>query len=712
MIIEKNRFIEQLINEMTLDEKIGQLNQVGTSIYGGKEDEYEQLIRESCIGSILSVKQIQKCNRLQKIAVEETRLGIPLLFAEDVIHGFRTIFPIPLAESCSWNPSLAEESAAIAAAEAASAGIHWTFAPMIDVSRDGRWGRIAESFGEDNLLNERFGVAKITGFQGTREQNAYMSQDKLIACAKHFIGYSAAEGGRDYNTVDMSSYRLANVYLSPFLEAIKAGVPTVMTAFNALNGIPATLNKKTLIDILRNKLNFNGLLVTDWNALHETITHGYSPNEAYAAKKAMDVQVDVDMSSRVYISNLKTLVLNGELEEDQINQAVKRVLELKCDLGLFEQPYRSNEAHALQVCSKKTHRTIARKIAKESIVLLQNENHILPLQLGKENILLIGPFINDKQSMRDTWSCDGRVDDYVTVAQGFAEAGVPQSMSIDDQIYSAFIKNRCLNTTQIEEIRSTNKIIMVLGEKASESGEAKSKASLELEHDQINFLQQIYQLNPHIVIVLMNGRPLALKNVVSCCEGLVEAWHLGVEAGHAIVDVLTGKYNPSGKLTVSFPRTTGQVPLYYNHFNTGRPFSEEKFNTSKYIDESIEPLFPFGYGLSYTHFDYHDLAVMEQDQDTHLISVQITNSGPMAGTEIVQLYSRQLIGSYVRPVNELKCFKRVFLKPQEKQNVTFVIKNKDLSYFDDNLSEIMDHGVFQIRVGKNSRHGLQTQITI
>lgn len=692
--------IESLLSQMTLEEKIGQLNQVGTSIYGGNEQHYEELVRDGKVGSFLSIKEIQKANRLQEIAINETRLGIPLLFAEDVVHGFRTTFPIPLAESCSWNPKLMEESAKIAAEEAAAAGIHWTFAPMVDVSRDPRWGRVAECFGEDPFLNGEFGAAKVRGFQGNKDKGQ-LDENHIIACGKHFVGYSEAEAGRDYNTVDVSWYKLANNYIPPFKRLIDEGVLTMMSSFNALNGIPATVNKKLLIEILREKLEFLGLLISDWNALRETITHGYSKNAAEATLKGMDCGLDVDMSSRLYSEELENLVKSGLLEEKKIDAAVRQILSLKWQLGLFEQPYRSSyEKNQVVMAKQGKFREKAREIAEESIVLLKNEG-LLPLQ-AEDKVGFAGPFFTDGAGMLDTWACKGEVADIVTVAQAVAQKNNPRYASLSN-LYQQFQQTGYLSEKDKKLIEKLDKMVILLGEKATDSGEAKSKAILTLEKVQQNFLQVISEINPRIIVVLMNGRPLVLETINQQAMALIEAWHLGCEAGPAILNILEGKRNPSGKLTMSFPKNEGQIPTYYNHFMTGRPFQRDKFNTSKYIDIDNEPTYPFGFGLSYTQFSLAQLRIVPQGKNHWQAEIEVTNNGPFAGQEVIQLYIGAQYGTYIRPVQELKDFQKIYLAAGDSQKVCFEIDQESLVYFDEDLHEIQDPGEYLIMIGTSSQ---------
>lgn len=693
-------FVTELLKQMTLDEKVGQLNQVGTSIYGGKEEHYEQLIRSSSVGSFLSIKEIEKANYLQHIAVNETRLGIPLLFAEDVVHGFLTTFPIPLAESCSWNTQLIKKTAEIAAEEAASAGIHWTFAPMIDVSRNPRWGRVAESFGEDTYLTAVFGSAKVKGFQGSLTGNGTLTEDHIIACAKHFVGYSEAEAGRDYNTVDLSWYKLANVYIPPFKRLVDEGVMSIMSSFNLLNGIPATTNKKLLIDILRKKLFYSEVLISDWNALKETVVHGFCRDDKEAVKKAVACQLDIDMSSLLYGTYLKGLVESNSIKEAEIDRAVRRVLSLKWRLGLFDNPYRSSAEKYKKIVDKtKEFRRTALEISEESIVLLKNDG-LLPLK-STDKVGYAGIFLDDRQSMMDTWACKGDEKQIVTLAQA-VENKQNKNYFLLQNAFRDFERTQTFSEETRSWVRHLDKVVLVLGEKATESGEAKSKAILSISKEQQNFIQALSQINQNIVVVLMNGRPLVLSAIIPYCKSIVEAWHLGCEAGSAILNILEGVVNPSGKLTMTFPRHEGQLPIYYNHYKTGRPYQADKFNTSRYIDLPNDPEFSFGYGLSYTDFALMNYEVKKLKKNQWEVSIDVVNTGEIEGKEVIQLYIGAQYGTYTRPMKELKGFKKINLKPNEKRKVVFNVNRDTFCYYDENLNELFDSGDYLIMVGNSS----------
>lgn len=700
LAISKEQFLSDLLGKMTLEEKIGQLNQVGTSIYGGKENHYEKLVQSGAVGSFLSIKEIEKANYLQKIAVNETRLGIPLLFAEDVVHGFLTTFPIPLAESCSWNTYLLEKTAEIAAEEASTAGIHWTFAPMIDVSRDSRWGRVAESFGEDTYLTAEFGAAKVRGFQGKVVGDKTLTDKHIIACGKHFVGYSESEAGRDYNTVDVSWYKLANVYLPPFKKLIDEGVMSIMSSFNLLNGIPATTNRKLLIETLREKLSFSGLLISDWNAIKETVIHGFCKDDKEAVKKAMKCQLDIDMSSLLYSTFLKELIEKGIVTEYELDRAVQRVLTFKWQLGLFDNPYRSSVDKYEKMTRKSNEfRKVALEVAEESIVLLKNDG-LLPLK-STDKVGYAGIFLDDAQSMLDTWACKGEKKLITTVAQAVTNRKNTQYYLLL-HAFNEFKKDKKLSSDSISLINNLDKVVLILGEKATESGEAKSKAILTLDSVQREFIKAISEINENIIIILMNGRPLVLSDILPYSKSIVEAWHLGCEAGTAILNILEGVVNPSGKLTMTVPKHEGQLPIYYNHFKTGRPYLDNKFNTTRYIDLPNDPEFQFGYGLSYTDFALMNYKVSKLQKNEWKVSIDVMNMGAYEGKEVVQLYIGAQYGTYTRPVKELKAFKKINLKPKEKKQISFIINRDTFVYYDEGLNEIFDSGEYLIMIGNSS----------
>ncbi len=624
--------VDSVLSLMTLDEKIGQLNQLsygvgwGPTVKSQVPDEYKKLIREGKIGSFLNALGAEFTKDLQQVAVEETRLKIPLLFGYDVIHGFKTTFPVPLAEASSWNPELVEKSSRYAAEEAASVGVHWTFAPMVDIARDPRWGRIVEGSGEDTYLGSVMAGARVKGFQGNLNSNK-----NILACAKHFAAYGAAEGGRDYNTVDISERTLREIYLPPFKAAVDAGVETFMCSFNEIAGVPSSANEKLLTGILRDEWGFNGFIVSDWNSIGEMINHRVAIDLKQAGELAISAGVDMDMEARSYVNNLSDLVHEGKISEKLIDTSVKRILRAKFKLGLFEDPYKycNVEIEKKTVLSKEI-QNAALEDARESIVLLKNDNDLLPLKKDLKTIAVIGPLAESKNDPLGPWHAMGDPKDVITVIQGIQDIAsndtkvlYAEGCSIDS------ISNEGFNEA-VETARKADVVIMVLGESESMSGEAHSRSSIELPGMQNDLVKEIYKTGKPIVVVLMNGRPLATEWISDNIPAIVESWYLGIKSGEAIADVLFGDYNPGGKLPVSVPRTTGQIPIYYNHKSTGRPGDIANRYTSKYIDLPLTPLYPFGYGLSYTKFDYSNLklssAKITPDQ-TIKITVDVKNSG-------------------------------------------------------------------------------------
>ena len=706
---KKRAFIHELIQKMTNMEKVGQLNQIGTSIYGGNESLFEEDVREGRIGSFLTVRGAKKTNHLQNIAVNESRLGIPLLFADDVIHGYETLFPIPLALSCSWEPKLAREMAVVSAREAAAAGLHWTFSPMMDIGRDPRWGRVAEGYGEDPLLASRFIKSQIIGFQGDAYhegcEGKTIDQDRVLACAKHFVGYGAVEGGRDYNSVDMSISKLFNVHLPTFKAAVEAGVATVMSAFNDFNGIPSTANEFLLKDTLRRGLGFDGVVISDWNAIDECVAHGYSMNRKMAGLGSFQAGIDMDMAAKVYVEELLGLLEEGKIKEQELDQAVTRVLSLKYDLGLFENPFRTTEEKEKKTLFNLENRDKALEIAKECIVLLKNEKEVLPLR-DKERILLTGVLAADKGAMVGTWGCNGKAKDVITLYEGMCNV---------ESIETTYLKHVGEYAGEIKE-NHIDKIVVVLGETAFESGEAKSKTKITLGKEQEEYLEHLKGLGKPIILVLMNGRPLDLSAILPQVEAVVVAWHLGTMAGEAIASVLTGEHNPSGKLTMTFPRNAGQIPVYYSHFTTGRPKVEDQFNTSRYLDEENEGLFPFGYGLSYTSFHVQEVTMNKEvlvgEEDELKVSCKVMNTGGRKGRETIQLYLRDHFASQVRPVKELVDFQKVELEPGEEQLISFVLPTRKLGFYNNNGEYVIESGTFTVYMGTNSQDTVAKQFTL
>lgn len=706
--------IDALLSQMTLLEKAGQLTQLGPSMVGGfdieafldnpelfkeaKRDFHEDWIRKGEVGSYLGVQGAEEINRLQKIAIEESRLGIPMIFGLDVIHGFRTVFPIPLAEACSWEPELARKTAEVAAREAAAAGIHWTFAPMVDIARDARWGRIAEGSGEDPFLGSAFAAARVRGFQG----DDITDPQHVAACAKHYIGYGGAVAGRDYNTVEMANQTLHEIYLPPFSAAVDEGVLTFMSAFNDLNGVPTSANRYTLTDILRGKLGFNGFVVSDSGSIGELVAHGYAADRKDAGKKALTAGVDMDMVTESYRFDIPELVEAGELPITVVDESVRRILRVKFLLGLFEHPYRSNAENESATQLTAEHLAIARESAKRSIVLLKNEGNILPLKVDQK-IALIGPFADNQDDMLGSWSFTGSAKDVVTILSGIkstSKADVFYSQGCDAKGEQSADFAHAIGTAQQADV-----VIAVVGEPMGMSGEAASRMHLGLTGYQEALLEALKGTGKPLIVLLSNGRPLTIPWIALHADAILETWQLGVQAGNAVADVLFGAYNPSGKLAVTFPYSVGQCPIYYNHPSTGRPATDFYF-TSKYNDGPVDPLYPFGFGLSYTTFEYSDLKINANAEKIR-VSVVVKNTGKMTGEEVVQLYIGDVVGSRVRPVKELKGFQKIMLTHDQSCDVVFEINVSDLGFYDVDMQYIVESGQFKAWVGTNSVDGLE-----
>ena len=699
--------IDSLLTLMTLDEKIGQLTQYSGNYETGPsagtvKNEFQKLVKEGKVGSFLNVHGATNTHEMQKIAVEQSRLKIPLLFGYDVIHGYRTTFPIPLAEASSWDPQAVEKSARISAIEAAAAGVHWTFAPMVDIARDPRWGRIAEGSGEDPYLGSAMAAARVKGFQG----NSYGEKGTILSCAKHFAAYGGAEGGRDYNTVDMSERTLREIYLLPYKAAVDAGAATIMSSFNEIAGVPSTGSKFLLTDVLRKEWHFDGFVVSDWTSIPEMHTHGVAANDAESAMLALNAGTDMDMEGGVYRKHLPQLLKEGKVSEQTLNEAVRRILRVKLRLGLFADPYRnaSPEAEKKDIYNA-AHIAATRDVARKSIVLLKNEKDILPLKKEIKTLAVVGPLANNTEEPLGPWHQQGRPSDVVTVLDG-----ITKTVSSDTKILFAKGCDIVGNDTKgfdeaVSIAKKSDVVIVVVGEAAEMSGEAASRSSLTLPGKQEKFVEAIQATGTPVVVVLMNGRPLAVTWIAEHVSAIVEAWFLGVQSGNAIADVLFGEYTPSGKLPVTFPRTVGQVPYYYNYKNTGRPMDEKQKYNSKYIDISNTPLFPFGYGLSYTTFEYSSPRLSASKitkKESLKVVVDVKNIGRRAGEEVVQLYIRDEYGSVTRPVKELKGFQKIALVPGEKKSVEFTLTPELLSMYDINMKWGVEAGTFKVYVGTNS----------
>ncbi|OOE12722.1 beta-glucosidase BglX [Fictibacillus arsenicus] len=708
-----NNRITSLIEKMTIHEKISQLIQLATPFYEGANNGGQitgpmqelGIKKEDVInsGSVLGASGAKEVRSIQKVHLEENRLGIPLLMMADIVHGFKTIFPVPLAIGCSWDLEAAEKSAEIAAKEASVSGVHVTFAPMVDLVRDPRWGRVMESTGEDPFLNSEFARAFVRGFQGKDLSN---ETDRVAACVKHFAAYGAAEGGRDYNTVDMSVRQLRESYLPAYKAALDEGCEMVMTAFNTVDGIPATGNKRLMRDLLREEMGFKGVLISDWGAVKEQIPHGVARDEKEAAEKAIQAGVDIEMMTSCYAHHLQSLIEEGKVEENTVDEAVYRILELKEKLGLFENPYRgADEEREKEIVLSETHRKAAYELAVKSSVLLKNDG-ILPLNKEKK-IALIGPFAKSGDIL-GPWSWLGSKDEAVTLFEGISKKVSSENLLVeqgcDVETGSEELLNQAISTAKEADV-----IVLALGEDSEMSGEAGCRADIRLPEIQLELISKMKKLGKPVAVVLFNGRPLDLTGIEGQADAILEAWYPGTEGGNAVADLLFGDQNPSGKLTMSFPYTVGQVPVYYNNFNTGRPKGAPDAQVryvSQYLDIPNEPLYPFGHGLSYTNYQYSELNLlsntMTKEQSLN-VSVNITNSGDVTGEEIVQLYVRDIVGEVVRPLKELKAFEKVTLAPGETKTVEFTLTEEQLRYHHADLSFTSDAGEFTVFVGSSSR---------
>lgn len=714
--------VEWLLKQMTLDEKIGQMNQYNgfwdvtgpAPIDGDAKEKYEHL-KKGLVGSMLNVHGVENVRKLQEIAVNETRLGIPLIFGFDVIHGHKTILPIPLALASSWDLNIIEQSSAVAAAESAAMGINWTFAPMMDICRDARWGRVMEGAGEDPFLTTQVALAQIKGFQGKN----LAATNTIAATAKHFAGYGFSESGKDYNTVDVSTTTLYNIILPPFKASVQAGVKTVMNSFNVMNGVPATANKFLMKDVLKNGWGFKGVVVSDWSSGVEMIAHGYAKDLKDVAMKAANAGSDMDMESYAYVHHLKQLVQEGKVSVAVIDDAVRRILKLKFELGLFDDPFKyCNEEREKTVVNSPAHHAIALEAAKKSIVLLKNQNNILPLSTSQKNIAVIGALAADDNSPLGSWRVGSDDHTAVSVVKGLQNLNINFNYAAGPQLINGttnFIQEVNINTTDttgmaaaVQLAAHSDIVIMVLGEHGYQSGEGRSRANLDLPGLQQQLLEAVHAVNKNIVLVLMNGRPLTIPWAAKNIPAIVEAWQLGTQTGNAVAEVLFGKYNPSGKLPMSFPKSVGQLPIYYNHFSTGRPGPKKEVFWSHYSDEVNEPLYPFGYGLSFTQFKYENLKLTKILKDVVEVSIDITNVGERDGEEVVQLYIHDKVASIVRPIKELKGFKKVMLKAKEKQTIYFQLTNELLGFYNENGKFIVEPGEFEVMIGGNSQDLLKT----
>ena len=708
---EVERRVENILSRMTLAEKIGQMNQVSA---GGDVSNYSDALRKGQIGSILNEVDPVKINEFQRICVEESRLGIPLLVARDVIHGYHTVFPIPLGLAATFDPALVEQGARVAALEATAQGVRWTFSPMLDIARDPRWGRIAEGSGEDTYLDTRMAEAMVRGYQGEQ-----LDSTSMAACIKHFVGYGAAEGGRDYNSTYLTERQLRNVYLPPFQAAVEAGAMTLMTSFNDNDGVPSTGNTFVVKDILRNEWGFDGLVVTDWNSMGEMINHGFGVDRKDVARKALEAGVDMDMMTYGFLSHLEELVKSGAVKESDIDNAVRNILRVKIRLGLFEHPYVDVEAGAA-VQYAPEHLEAAQKTVEESVILLKNDG-VLPLKVDAvRNILVTGPMADAPHDQLGTWAFDGEKSHTVTPLKAL-EARFPGKVTyVPGLRYSREKRNAFADV--VAAARRADVVLVFLGEEAILSGEAHSLADLNLKGSQSELLAALKATGKPVVATVMAGRPLTIERDLPNCGAMLYAFHPGTMGGPALANLIFGDANPSGKTPVTFLRTVGQAPLYYSHTMTGRPYNGETLiddigmeagqtslgNTSYYLDYGAYPLFPFGYGLSYTQFTYSDIALDRASHgadDSITVTLTLANTGKYDGTEVVQVYIRDLVGSITRPVKELKAFERVSLKAGESRNLELRIPVSDLAFYGLDGEKKVEPGDFQLWVAGDSASG-------
>jgi len=727
LIIQKNVFsqsvktieerVDSVLSLMTQTEKIGQLVQFSGGWDTGAQSTKpktgsEELIAQGKIGSFLNIIGAETTKELQQIAIEKSRMKIPLIFGLDVIHGFRTTFPVPLAEASSWDPALVKKSARMQAIEASASGIHWTFNPMVDIARDPRWGRIVEGSGEDPFLGSAMAAARVKGYQGSD----LSANNTIAACLKHFAGYGGAEGGRDYNTVDFSERTFRDVYLKPFKAGVDAGAATLMASFNEIGGVPSSSNQQLLTKILRDEWKFDGFVVSDWNSIGELIPHGVAKDLKQAGELALNAGLDMDMEASAYTKHLSELIAEGKVSMLTVDESVRRILRIKFRLGLFDDPYKycDTDREKKTILTKEM-REASLETAQKSIVLLKNENELLPIAKGEKKIAVIGPLGNSTIDPLGPWNQQGDAKQVVSVLQGIknklginAEILFEEGCSIKGNEKDRFAK-------AVETANQADIVVLVLGESLDMSGEARSRATLDLPGVQEELAKEIHKTGKPIVAVIMNGRPLTITWLDEHVSSILETWFLGIEAGSAIADVLFGDVNPSGKLPVTFPRFVGQVPMYYNHKNSGRPYNPKDNYTSYYSDYSNSPLYPFGYGLSYAKFIYSNLKLSLKNIskiEPLKISVEVKNDGLYNGEEVVQLYIRDLVGSVTRPVKELKGFHKIFLTKGETKNVEFVLTEEDLKFYNLNMNFVSEPGMFKVFVGTNSAECLEDEFEL
>ena len=728
--IEKK--IDVLMSKMTLEEKVGQMNQyngfwdvTGPAPVGGTAEQKYENIKKGLVGSMLTVRGVKEVKAVQKIAVEQTRLGIPLIIGFDVIHGYKTLSPIPLAEAASWDLKAIEKSAEIAASEAAASGINWTFGPMMDISKDARWGRVMEGAGEDSYLGSKVAIARVKGFQG---DNTFKSPLRIATTAKHFAAYGFVESALEYNASEISNNTLFNQVLPPFKAAVDAGLKTVMTSFNTINGIPASGDKFLLRDVLKNKWGFNGFVISDWASIREMIPWGFSKDEKEAAISAVEAGTDMDMEGGIYVPYLIDLVKQGKVKQEFVDDAVRRILRVKYELRLFDNPYRFlDEKREKEVIGSKANREAVLDMAKKSIVLLKNDTNLLPLKKSGQKIVLLGSLAESRNSPLGSWRIAADSNTAVSVLEGMQQYkgnSLNYVKGLDlTTLEPTFLTEVQYNTTDKSGFEKAKKaakeadvVVMVLGEHGFSSGEARSRTNLDLPGLQQEFLEEIYKVNPNIVLVLNNGRPLTISWAAEKIPTIVEAWQLGTETGNAVAQVLYGDYNPSGKLPMSFPRNIGQVPIAYNHYSTGR-FTNKDNNVfwSHYSDVEKTPLYPFGYGLSYTTFEYSNLKINKKTfskGEKVEVSVDLKNTGKVTGKEVAQLYLQDEFASVVRPVKELKGFEMIELKAGETKTITFTLTDAELGFYNNQNEFVVEPGSFKVMVGGSSDANLTTQFNV
>ena len=714
--------VEEILSQMTLEEKVGQLMQKN-----GDHPQLKELISNGLLGSVLNEPNPEKVYELQRLAVEESRLGIPLLIGRDVIHGFKTIFPIPLGQAASWNEKLVEQGARIAAMEAASQGINWSFAPMIDVTRDPRWGRIAETFGEDTYLNGVFGAAMVRGFQGDNLADPHT----IAACVKHYAAYGWAEGGRDYNTVSIPENELFDVILPPFKMAIDAGAASIMTAFNEINGIPATGHVPLLRDVLRHQWGFEGVVLSDWESLIQMVVHGYTPNNKEAAYMALKATMDMEMASTAYEDYLPELLKEGRIREEQIDDAVRRILHMKFKLGLFDNPYAF--MGDFPELLDPAHLKASKQMAIESAVLLKNENGTLPVTANVRRVAVIGPLADAPHDQLGTWIFDGEKKHSVTPLQSIRELGEEKGFEV--YYHRALELSRSQQITNpaaiMRDVQRADVVLLFIGEESILSGESHCLANIDLPGAQNELVRMVASAGKPVAAIIMAGRPVTFEKVEPYMDAVLYAWHPGTMAGPALTDLLFGKVSPSGKLPVTFPRHVGTIPMYYNHKNTGKPATDETWerledipeeapqlsigNTSHYLDYGFEPMYHFGYGLSYSHFEFDKLELHTpklKAGEILKVSVRLRNTGTVEAAEVVQLYTRQLFGSRTRPVKELRAFQKVQLMPGEAREVVFELNTRQIGFHNPHMEYVVEPGEYHLWVGNCSQSGIQKSFEI